>query len=110
MKSEVMLSDADVKSRLLAYLREHGPTRTKSLAKRAGTPYERSVRILEALRTAGDVEQVPGGSFRGLPTLAWAITGDTRTQTGTIRFTFGANDTLAAMQAAARTALIRRAA
>jgi predicted ArsR family transcriptional regulator len=104
----VSLSDADVRERLIAHLRTHGPTRSKSLTNRSGMPYERSMRILEALRTEGIVEQVPGGSHRGLPTKAWSLVGAGTAARGTTLF--AASATLAAMQAAARAALMQRAA
>jgi hypothetical protein len=107
VKVETPLSDDDVRRILTDYLREHGPTRSKSLTNRAGTPYERSIRVLEAMRERGEVEQVPAGTWRGLPTLAWALPGDARV---TRRFTFGASATLAAMQAAARASLMQRVA
>jgi predicted ArsR family transcriptional regulator len=112
VKNEVVkLSDADVRNVLLAYLREHGPTRAKTLCKRAGTPYERSLRVLDAMQKAGDIEQVPDGIWRGLPMHAWMIAGAVRPATTcTSRFAFTASETLAAMQQVARAALMRRAA
>ena len=112
MKNDaVKLSDADVREILLAYLREHGPTRAKTLCKRAGTPYERSLRILDAMQKGGDIEQVPDGIWRGLPMHAWMIAGAARpAPTCTSRFAFTASETLAAMQQIARAALMRSAA
>jgi DNA-binding IclR family transcriptional regulator len=111
MKPEILLSDADVCARLLAYLKAHGPMRAKTLTKTAGTPYERSLRLLDALREKGAIEQVPDGLWHGKAIYAWMIAGTVRAaRPGMKRFAFDANETLAAMQAAARTALLRQAA
>jgi predicted ArsR family transcriptional regulator len=103
------MPDADMRRALLKSLSEHGPMRSKALTKRAGTPYERSVKMLESLRAEGVVEQVPGGTHRGLPTFAWKMKGDARGPQGA-GVTFSAQATLAAMQAAARSFLTGQAA
>lgn len=107
------MPEAEIRRTLLAYLSENGPTRSKSLSKRAGTPYERSMKVLDALRGEGVVVQVPGGSHRGIPAFAWKLVGDSRAGTSVsgasgVRFTFSAQATLAAMQSAARDILMGR--
>jgi len=104
------IDDEAVRTKLVTYMKKHGPSRAKSMTKSLRTPYERSLRILEELFAAGLIERVPGGFHRGDPVMAWVMKGDRRANAGEgERFTFGGAESLLAMQAAARSRLESRA-
>ncbi|MDR5763265.1 hypothetical protein [Caballeronia sp. LZ035] len=104
----VQSSDAEIRATLIAQLKEYGPTRAKTLTKRAGVPYGRIRRVLEAARATGELNDCADESWGGYPMKAWAVTGSATVQKAQAsRFAFSPSETLAEMQVSARATLMR---
>jgi hypothetical protein len=93
------VDEAGMRATILAFLKQHGPMRTKPMFKTTGTPYERGMRVLKAMQADGEIELVQDGYHRGDPVFAWCIKGDTRASKNVVeRRTFNGEATLAAMR------------
>jgi predicted ArsR family transcriptional regulator len=101
-----LCTDDELRERVRAHLKVHGPQRTRTLANNAGLPYNRTLALLPVMVTEGLLEEVPGGVHRGVPCSAYQVPGERRALYGSARPSFGGALALEAMQAAARARLI----